>query len=134
MQISRRAPVKLELQRESTRLPTAVLGKLLVDGLFECYTLEDPDGAGDRIDAGTYGVIINYSNRFKKQMPLLTGPTVDGRGIRIHSGNTQADTEGCILVGRSKTVDSVIESRKAFDILFKKLQGTCGPITLTVRD
>lgn len=111
----------LDLSR-STRLPTAILGNLRVDGLFECYTLEDPDGAHDRIDAGTYNVIINFSNRFQKEMPLVTGPKVDGRGIRIHCGNTQADTIGCILVGTGEDGDTITGSRDAFKALFPKLQ------------
>ena len=55
-------------------------------------------------------------------------------GVRIHSGNTAADTEGCVLVGRTHAGDSVGESRLALapvlDSIRRGLQA--GPVTLTV--
>lgn len=112
-----------------TRSPSAhdcTLGKLYVNGTFECYTLEDVVRTGPKvygktaIPAGTYEVAINYSNKFKRDLPLLLN--VPGfAGIRIHSGNTAADTLGCILVGQTQTKTSVGNSRKAFDALFAKM-------------
>lgn len=73
------------------------------------------------IPYGRYRVIVSYSNRFKKYLPELLD--VPGwAGVRIHAGNTSADTEGCILPGFSKTTDFVGESRKAFDALFKLIK------------
>ena len=43
-------------------------------------------------------------------------------GVRIHPGNTKKDTEGCILVGQTKSKDMVGKSRSAFDILFAKIK------------
>jgi hypothetical protein len=62
------------------------------------------------------------SQRFGKEMPHILN--VEGfDGIRIHSGNTSADTEGCILLGQARNgPDEVINSRAAFNAFFPKLQ------------
>lgn len=110
-------------------------GKLMIDGVFECYTLEDvvrtTKIAGETaIPAGVYKVVIDMSNRFKRLLPLVVD--VPGfAGIRIHPGNTDKDTEGCILVGTSRSTDFVGNSRMAFDALFKKMQAAKS-ITLTI--
>jgi hypothetical protein len=100
-------------------------GVLKIDGIFECYTLEDvvrpKKIAGiTAIPVGIYKVVITPSNRFKRDLPLLVN--VPGfEGVRIHPGNTDADTEGCILVGTSSGKDSIGNSRIAFNQLFEKL-------------
>lgn len=87
------------------------LGKLSVNGKQLYFTCEDTVRAekikGETaIPAGNYNVVITYSNRFKKLMPLLENvPGFDG--VRIHGGNTSANTEGCILVGANRTADGV---------------------------
>ncbi len=103
------------------------IGKLGVDGVFECYTLEDKVRepfikiAGETaIPAGTYKVIVNWSTRFNRMLPLLVD-VPDFEGVRIHPGNTAADTHGCILVGQRADSDSVSLSRAAFDKLFPKI-------------
>lgn len=117
--------MNLTLKREeSTKHSTP--GKLYVDGKFECHTLEDvvrPEKIKGEtaIDAGTYKVIIDLSNRFKRHLPLLLD-VPNFSGVRIHSGNTDRDTEGCILVGDSPAVDFLGSSRVAFDRLFSKMQ------------
>ena len=99
---------------------------MYVDGVFQCYTLEDvvrPEKIHGQtaIPAGEYDVVITMSNRFKKLLPLLRNvPNFDG--VRIHAGNTDADTEGCILVGESAGQYSISSSRTAFDKLFAKMQ------------
>lgn len=113
------------------------IGKLYIDGEYFCDTLEDKDrGLTDNmtvyeiskikvkketaIPTGTYKVTITYSNRFKKNMPLINN--VKGfKGIRIHSGNTDKDTEGCILVGQNKVVGQVINSQATYKVLYNKL-------------
>ena len=83
-------------------------GKLYINGEFECYTVEDADRGletgGKKIQdktaipRGTYKVIMSMSNRFKKILPeVLNVPGFTG--IRIHSGNSSKNTEGCIIVG-----------------------------------
>jgi hypothetical protein len=82
------------------------------------------------IAKGTYKVIINQSNRFKRLLPLLID-VPDFEGVRIHSGNSNHDTEGCILVGQSRNKNYIGQSRKAFDKLFKKMQAAKN-ITITI--
>lgn len=100
-------------------------GVLFLDGDFFCFTLEDvvrqvKIKGETAIPFGTYNVIISHSVRFKRLLPLLCNvPGFDG--IRIHPGNTDADTEGCILVGTTLMKDFVGNSRAAFDRLFTKL-------------
>lgn len=90
------------------------IGHLYVDGEYLCDTLEDKDrGLKDTDDLehikkvkvkgetaipmGAYKVRLTFSPRFKKTLPLIEN--VKGfDGIRIHSGNTPKDTEGCLLV------------------------------------
>ena len=73
------------------------------------------------IPAGVYEVVVNFSQRFQRPLPLLLGVS-NFDGVRIHAGNTDADTEGCLLVGKSKAADFIGGSRAAFDALFPKIQ------------
>lgn len=113
----------------------STLGELYVDGKFECYTLEDvvrevPNKpvaewkikGKTAIPQGTYDVIISLSARFKTQLPeVLNVPGFSG--IRIHSGNCAADTEGCLLLGTAQNASActVANSRNAFNVFFLKL-------------
>jgi hypothetical protein len=104
----------------------SVIGELSIDGIFECFTLEDVERpvkikSETAIPKGTYKVIINQSNRFKRLLPLLLN-VPEFEGVRIHPGNTNHNTEGCILVGQTRKKDYIGQSRKAFDKLFKKMQ------------
>jgi hypothetical protein len=117
--------MKLKLIRD-TFTDESTIGKLYINDVFHCYTLEDKvrDTKIKNITAiscGTYEVIINYSNRFKQQMPLLLN-VPNFEGVRIHSGNYSTDTEGCILVGDSKKVNMIGNSRKQFLKLMTELR------------
>ena len=129
--------VNLLLKRIALR-ETYTIGKLYVDGVYFCDTLEDKvrdyNKDGDLLDEyeqkvfgetaipyGMYKVILNYSPRFKKILPRL----LDVRhfeGILIHPGNTAKDTHGCILVGKNNQVGRVNESKVTFDRLFAVLK------------
>ena len=107
------------------------IGELSINGEFFCFVLEDPERGlrtgmtmseliglkvygQTAITMGRYEVILSYSERLKKRLPLLLN--VPGfEGIRIHSGNSAKDTEGCLLVGRIKLPqpDMVGESKIA---------------------
>lgn len=120
--------MKLELERIQTD-PGVTIGSLRVDGDWAAWTCEDPvRPAGVKvhgqtaIPAGTYKVVITESARFKRPLPLLLDVPMF-EGIRIHPGNTAADTEGCILVGMDRLGSSVGRSRLAFDALFTQIRG-----------
>lgn len=118
-----------------TRQPSAdgaTIGHLVVDGHWECFTLEDVVRAPPEkiygqtaIPAGLYRVRVTMSPRFKRLLPILEA--VPGfEGVRIHPGNRAEDTEGCILpglaVGKIEGKPAVLQSRLAFDALFAKIQ------------
>ena len=117
------------------RTENSTIGELHIDGKFECYTLEDKERkvkikGETAISKGTYIVGITLSNRFKKLLPILLN-VPNFEGVRIHSGNSNHDTEGCILVGTSRSEDYIGNSRLAFGRLFKKMQ-LAKSITLTI--
>ena len=73
------------------------------------------------VPEGTYPVVITKSWKFGKYLPLLVG--VPGfEGIRIHSGNTSKDTEGCILVGQNLEKGKVLMSRITLERLMKLIE------------
>jgi hypothetical protein len=114
----------------------STIGRLFIDGEFECHTLEDmvrPEKiyGETAIPAGSYQVVISMSARFKTRLPLLVD--VPGyTGVRIHPGNTQADTLGCILVGQSRGTDSIGASRAAFGVLLPKLEAAAAREKLVI--
>ena len=119
--------MKLEVKRHY-KGPQYTIGRMYADGVYLCDTLEDtvrPDGkkiAGQTaIPAGTYPVRITYSPRFKKMLPMLDN-VPNFTGVRIHTGNTAEDTEGCILVGYNRVKGRVCDSRAAFRRLFALLE------------
>ncbi len=116
--------MKLKLQR-IFKAETYTIGKLFIDGVYFCDTLEDKvrdvkiKGI-TAIPTGKYKVKITMSNRFKKLMPLLID-VPNFEGVRIHSGNTSEDTEGCILVGKNSETGKVTNSRNTFEKLMLEL-------------
>lgn len=127
--------------------PTYTIGKMYVGGVYLCDTLEDTDRGLDclqsveeirmrkvpcntAIPTGVYCLAWrDISPRFKStswakafggRVPLISG--VKGfSGVRIHPGNTPADTEGCILVGWNRAKGKVLDSQKAWRLLMEKL-------------
>lgn len=123
--------------RRIARKDGYTISKMYVDNAYFCDTLEDTDrGLADTmqvdeilanklkgitaIPTGKYDVILTFSPRFKRVLPLLLN--VKGfEGIRIHPGNYAEDTEGCLLVGENKEKGKVINSRATFERLMSIL-------------
>ena len=103
------------------------VGRLSINGIFFSNTLEDTvrdinkNGTFDcgefkikghtAIPYGEYEVIVNYSPKFKRELPLLLN-VKHFEGIRIHRGNSKKDTEGCILPGENREKGKVLNSTK----------------------
>lgn len=117
--------MKLRLVRDILK-PERTLSKLYNGSQFLMYMVEDAvrEQKIPKVTAipyGTYDVIITFSNRFKKDLPLLLD--VPGySGVRIHAGNTEEDTEGCLIPGLSRTESGVYSSTKAMGILQSMIQ------------
>lgn len=119
------------------------IGRLYNGDTYLCYVLEDrvreKEGqpvtlwkvrGETAIPRGTYKVIVDYSNHFGKELPhILDVPGFDG--VRIHTGNSDKDTEGCLLVGTGWAgTDWISGSREAFDKVFPLIkEGDC---TITI--
>lgn len=80
---------------------SAVRGVLKVDGRIAGCTLERPSGGNQQnvscIPPGCYQIRVVDSPKFGRVYEVQEVP--DRSHILMHSGNTAADTEGCILVG-----------------------------------
>lgn len=118
-------------------------GKLKGDGGLQpfCDTLEPPrrnllnGGKWDKrlkvkgmtaIPEGRYLMRFTYSPKFGKRLfQLMDVPLFDG--IRIHSGNSVKDTQGCILVGNNTKVGRLENSRAVLFKLEMMLKGFQGP-------
>jgi hypothetical protein len=104
----------------------STIGNFMIDNVKAYNSLELPWGDGANIHQkncilpGTYEVIIDFSPHFQRNMPhILNVPDRDE--IRIHIGNNPHDTEGCVLIGLSKGLDFIGNSKAAFDDFFLRL-------------
>jgi hypothetical protein len=115
---------------------TFTLGKMYVDNSFVGYTCEDCDrhleadlahekedkiNGQTAIPRGRYKVILSFSQHFGRVMPEVLD--VPGYvGVRIHGGNTAADTLGCPLLGTERTADGVRDCHQVNDHLIELLR------------
>ena len=139
--------MKLILKRIALR-DTYTIGKLYIDDVYFCDTLEDKvrdlnkNGKFDNgekkvygetaIPYGTYKVDMNtVSPRFKNRVwakpyggkiPRLLNIN-SFEGVLIHPGTTSKDTSGCLLVGRNTIVGKLTQSQATFHKLMSKLKG-----------
>ena len=150
--------MKLTLKRIA-RKEGYTIGRLYIDDAYFCDTLEDRDRGLEEsmpldmikrikvkgetaIPTGTYELSMRHiSPKYSRKkafaftggvMPrLLNVPGYEG--VLIHSGNTAADSEGCILVGENKAVGKVLNSMATFKALWSVLnQRKSEPITITI--
>ena len=138
--------MKLTLKRIALR-PTYTIGKLYIDDAYFCDTLEDTvrdtnksgkfDNGEQKIKGktaipyGTYEIKWTYSPRFKKYTPqLMNVPSFEG--IRVHAGNTSADTEGCLILGENKQVGKVLNSRATINKFYPIIKEACSHGTVTI--
>lgn len=141
--------MKLTLKRIALR-STYTIGKLYIDDAYFCDTLEDTvrdtnksgkfdDGeqkvkGKTAIPYGTYEIKWTYSPRFKKYTPqLMNVPSFEG--IRVHAGNTSADTEGCLILGENKQVGKVLNSRATINKFYPIIKEACsnGKVTIEIK-
>lgn len=141
--------MKLTLKRIALR-PTYTIGKLYIDDVYFCDTLEDTvrdtnksgkfDNGEQKIKGktaipyGTYEIKWTYSPRFKKYTPqLMNVPSFEG--IRVHAGNTSADTEGCLILGENKQVGKVLNSRATINKFYPIIKEACsnGKVTIEIK-
>ena len=140
--------MKLKVERRWPKV-TYTIGRLYIDGIYYCNTLEDRDRglkqsdpllyihkrkiAGETaIPKGTYEVAMNvtspkyagvawYYNFCRGKMPRLKDvPGFDG--ILIHPGTSALDTKGCILVGKNTKVGKLTDSRVCFQEVYKLMK------------
>lgn len=150
--------MELELRRIA-RKDTYTIGRLYVDGVRFCDTIEDKDRGLSQalpesanrakkragitaIPTGRYRVTLAVkSPKFSKKaqydfckgfLPrLINVPCFEG--VLIHIGNTAKDTEGCILVGKNTKVGKVLESGVTFRALYAKLKEAKDYIYITIK-
>lgn len=106
------------------------IGRLSIDGIFFCNTLEpkwcDYQNGECKVEGhsaipeGRYPVLISYSPQFGMWLPILLWVPMF-KGIRIHAGNTVEDTRGCILVGDNLQKGMLLNSRVTLYRLIEKI-------------
>jgi heme-degrading monooxygenase HmoA len=125
---------------------TFTVGKLYKDDQYIGYTLEDKvrevkgmpistwkEFGNTAIPEGTYKVSVTFSNRFKLKLPQLLD--VPGfTGVRIHTGNSSKDTEGCILIGSvwDGKSDWLGGSKTAFSPLLHMIEESKDQVTINI--
>ena len=111
---------------------TYTIGKLYVDGVYICDTIEDKvrvlNSAKDKvygftaIPRGEYKADVAFSNKFRYNVVRLFGvPYFEG--IYIHKGNTEKDSHGCVIVGKNDKKGWVSNPTIAMNKLIEAVEG-----------
>lgn len=126
------------------------VGRLYIDGVMKCFTMEDEIRAvkvkGETaIPYGTYELGMRYSPKFTPRHghEMLWVKNVPGfEYILIHPGNTDDDTDGCLLLGdkigivkaQTAVINSVATYKEIYPIISKHLElGGTATIEYTVK-
>jgi hypothetical protein len=146
--------MELTLNRK-LKLENKTIGELLINGKKFSDTLEDKVRllwsllpfkqllgvkifGKTAIPAGRYELVITYSERFKRRLPLLL-KVPQFESIRIHGGTTELDTEGCPLIGKLDPKTNTIYGAKSLGLLDKLMAilepaSKTGKIFITIND
>ena len=127
------------LLKRIARKQTYTIGRLFINGVYFCDTLEDYDALyfgkpktmhKTAIPCGRYEVLLdNYSPKLGNREPYKTlcngcvpliNKVPNFSGVRIHIGNSDKDTDGCPLVGKNKVVGRVVDSKITFTALMNR--------------
>lgn len=126
----------------------ATMGLLYVNGIFECFTIEDEERAikvaGEtRVPEGVYKIALRseggYHDKYKSKYPDMhkgmlciynaKNWKIEAKGmefqyILIHTGNTEKHTAGCLLVNDavSNKTFSGSSSVDAYEDLYPKVR------------
>ncbi|EOU4990366.1 DUF5675 family protein [Campylobacter coli] len=137
--------MKIKINRRYTG-KTCVIGKFKVLDdkekiLFECFSLEEDkegleSGKDLRIPEGNYNLRRHTPSRFENTLRSITkkddtminvynDEVPSSRAILIHWGNTDKDTQGCILLGLTKdnNNESIGQSRQACKEFYDLMHG-----------
>lgn len=142
--------------------PTYTISNLYIDDEWFCHVIEDTDRgltqdtpvskiiatkkkypSQTAIPSGTYKITLDVISPKYKSSPfyqknangsrvprLLDIPGFDG--VLIHTGNTQKDSAGCLIVGKNTVVGKVLNSKDYFIKLYKILQTAKDDIEITI--
>jgi hypothetical protein len=126
-----------------------IISDMFANGKWLCYVLEDILRAdGVKVDGETcipadeYSVVLTYSNRFKRMMPLIYN-TADLKvvshgkefsGVRMHGGQTEADTHACLLTAYHVNEEQTRIQGTAVEEIIRMLAANGGKAKLIIQD
>jgi hypothetical protein len=126
-----------------------IISDMFAGNKWFCYVLEDmlrADGikvpGATCIAAGEYWMMLTWSNRFKRMMPLIyntddfrvVGNGKEFSGVRFHGGNDEFDTEACLLGGFNVNAEQTRIFNSSLTMMIKMLEACGGKAKLIIQD